>query len=539
MTVPRFHGRAVAGNLLVGSLLLVLALWSVHLQPAAWPEPTPLAAPRLWAGVATILFIGVCVAAWRARDRGNAQGHAGTAGGWRVVHASQTGFAADVATRTAEALRAAGHAASVHGIGEIEIASLHDARCLFVASTTGEGDPPDAALRFAGQAMAAPAALAGMSYAVLALGDRKYARFCAFARQLDDWLQASGGHRLFDVVEVDNADPGALRHWQHHVGLLAGSTDQSDWARPRYTAWTLVRRRLLNAGSAGGPVYQIDLAPPGDLRVEWHAGDIAEIGARQPPECVAGFLDACGLDPGAQVDLDGERMTLRDALAGSYLPEGSGAASGSARDLAKRLRPLPHREYSIASLPSDGMLQLLVRLVRREDGRPGLGSGWLCLGATIGGQIDLRIRGNPNFHPPDPGRPLILVGNGTGLAGLLAHLKARIAVGEHRNWLVYGERNAAHDALHDDILSAWQAGGQLAFLDRVYSRDGKPMRYVQDALRGNADRLLAWADAGAAIYVCGSLNGMAPAVDEVLTEVLGTERLANLAIEGRYRRDVY
>lgn len=151
----------------------------------------------------------------------------------------------------------------------------------------------------------------------------------------------------------------------------------------------------------------------------------------------------------------------------------------------------------------------------------------------------LRIRGNPNFHPPDPGRPLILVGNGTGLAGLLAHLKARIAVGEHRNWLVYGERNAAHDALHDDILSAWQAGGQLAFLDRVYSRDGKPMRYVQDALRGHADRLLAWADAGAAIYVCGSLNGMAPAVDEVLTEVLGTERLANLAIEGRYRRDVY
>jgi sulfite reductase (NADPH) flavoprotein alpha-component len=44
---------------------------------------------------------------------------------------------------------------------------------------------------------------------------------------------------------------------------------------------------------------------------------------------------------------------------------------------------------------------------------------------------------------------------------------------------------------------------------------------------------------GAAIYVCGSLEGMAGEVDRTLRETLGEEALQALAAEGRYRRDVY
>ena len=44
---------------------------------------------------------------------------------------------------------------------------------------------------------------------------------------------------------------------------------------------------------------------------------------------------------------------------------------------------------------------------------------------------------------------------------------------------------------------------------------------------------------GAAILVCGSAEGMAPAVHAVLADALGPERLERLAEEGRYRRDVY
>jgi sulfite reductase (NADPH) flavoprotein alpha-component len=184
-------------------------------------------------------------------------------------------------------------------------------------------------------------------------------------------------------------------------------------------------------------------------------------------------------------------------------------------------------------------LELLVRLMRREDNQPGRGSGWLCMHAAIGNAIDLRIRANPNFHAPEPARPLILIGNGTGLAGLRAHMKARIAVGACRNWLLFGERNAAHDAFHSDELDAWLREGKLTRLDRVYSRDGGTPRYVQDALRSHATALLAWLDEGAAIYVCGSLHGMAPGVDRVLTDLLGQAGLESLLQSGRYRRDVY
>jgi len=54
-----------------------------------------------------------------------------------------------------------------------------------------------------------------------------------------------------------------------------------------------------------------------------------------------------------------------------------------------------------------------------------------------------------------------------------------------------------------------------------------------------ADELIAWVDAGAAIYVCGSRQGMAAGVDDVLHAILGEGRMEVLAATGRYRRDVF
>ena len=58
--------------------------------------------------------------------------------------------------------------------------------------------------------------------------------------------------------------------------------------------------------------------------------------------------------------------------------------------------------------------------MRGPDGDLGLGSGWLTHVARLGDEIDLRLRSNRNFHAPDDDRPMILIGNGTGLAGLRA-----------------------------------------------------------------------------------------------------------------------
>ena len=76
-------------------------------------------------------------------------------------------------------------------------------------------------------------------------------------------------------------------------------------------------------------------------------------------------------------------------------------------------------------------------------------------------------------------------------------------------------------------------------LDLAWSRDGGAARYVQDLLPARADKLRAWVADGAAIYVCGSLQGMAAGVHQALEAILGSVQLAGLVDEKRYQRDVY
>jgi sulfite reductase (NADPH) flavoprotein alpha-component len=463
-----------------------------------------------------------------------------------VVHASQTGTAERLAWQTARTLLAGGVPAEVVPMATLDAARLASTpRVLFVAATFGEGQPPDAARRTARWLAAAePGALSGVGYAVLALGDREYGgSFCGFGRELDRVLHHAGARPLFDRVDVDATDPGDLRHWQHHVAQLGGAPAQADWEAPRYDAWRLASRRVANAGSPGAPVHHIRLVPDDPSSMCWTAGDVAEIGPRHAPATVDAYLEKAGLEGTARVAVDGAATTLAERLASSLLPPVAEISGLAAQAVSDALRPLPHREYTIASLPPGGSVDLLVREMRGPDGTPGLGSGWLALHSAVGARIALRIRNNPSFHPPPDARPVILVGNGTGIAGLRAILAARAAGGHRRNWLLFGERSAAHDLHFEGDLRTWQAEGFLPRMDLAFSREqqapGGGRRYVQHLVDAAADDIRDWIGDGAAIYVCGSLEGMAPAVDAALARVLGVDVLEDLAAEGRYRRDVY
>jgi sulfite reductase (NADPH) flavoprotein alpha-component len=163
----------------------------------------------------------------------------------------------------------------------------------------------------------------------------------------------------------------------------------------------------------------------------------------------------------------------------------------------------------------------------------------LCVQLSEGASAPLRLRRNPGFQLGDDERPLLLIGNGTGLASLRSLLRERVRRGQARNWLLFGERTAEHDFLCRDELLAWQAEGYLQRLDLAFSRDQAEKIYVQDRLREAGDELRAWLADGAAIYVCGSLQGMGEEVDAVLRELLGEAELAELQDSGRYRRDLY
>ena len=437
-----------------------------------------------------------------------------------VAYASQTGSAERIARLTAEALPAA---------AALPIAALDDAalarvkRLFVVASTYGEGEPPDNARGFA-RTLGRPAPdLSHLEYAVMALGDREYAEFCAFGHRVDRWLHDRGATRLFDAVEVDGEDADAQRHWQRQLAGLGARTDQPDWAPAAMGEWRLVERRLLNPGSSGGEAWHVVLEPVG-AKVDWMPGDIVEIVPQQDVRRVEAFMAANEI-----VDTPETRALLQTRI----LSEGSGAGIAM-------LKPLGHREYSIASIASAGRVELIVRRCQAADGFDGLGSGWLCNGAPVGGAVQARVRRNPGFHPPqDDATPLILIGNGTGLAGLLAHLRHRAAHGGAAASLYWGERHSTCDDYHVEERRAFAERGILSRSRTAWSRDAGGHRYVQDAVAADARRIAEAVAAGAAIYVCGSVQGMAPAVHAALEVILGEPLVEAMLADGRYRRDIY
>ncbi len=188
------------------------------------------------------------------------------------------------------------------------------------------------------------------------------------------------------------------------------------------------------------------------------------------------------------------------------------------------------------------MLQLLVRQVRYESASGpalGLASGWLTNDAQVGDEVRVRLIANPAFDTYTGARPSIYIGNGSGMAGLRSHLRARVRAGERRNWLIFGERQREFDSICAQEIASWRAAGMLPELDLVFSRDVTGGEYVQDRMRVRADVLRDWIADGAVLYVCGSLQGMAAGVDAALEEMIGRAALDDLIETGRYRRDVY
>ena len=436
-----------------------------------------------------------------------------------VVHASQTG----TAERLARLSAAAFPQATVRAMAAVSPADMRAAgTVLFVVATYGEGDAPDPARAFERSVMATAADLSGVDYAVLALGDREYADFCAFGHRVDAWAHAGGARRLFDMVELDGDDTDGERHWQQQLHAIGADTEQPDWQPAAYAPWPLVERTLVNPGSPGAPVYRVVLAAPADA--DWAPGAIAEIQPRHDPARIDRVLAACDATDDA---------ALRDALATAILPE-DGIVDPTA------LKSLPHREYSVASIAASGVVELLVRQCPAADGGLGIGSGWLTKIAAIGDPIPVRLRANPRFAAPeDPATPLVLIGNGTGLAGLMAHLRDRARTGGGAAWLFYGERSAGHDRPFADELGVLLGRGTLARIDRAFSRDAGCGRYVQHLLFENASGIVDWADRGAAFYVCGSLAGMASEVDAALRAILGDDRVETMIATSLYRRDIY
>jgi sulfite reductase (NADPH) flavoprotein alpha-component len=455
---------------------------------------------------------------------------------WLIAYASQTGISEQLAWRTATSLNEAGQPTTVKAVQQLTAEDLqHIEQVLFVASTYGTGEAPDLASGFEKKLLNQSLNLAHLRYAVLALGSEEYPdTYCSFGHRIAKWLEHNGAQAFFSTIEVNNADANDIQRWNNALAKVTQLDLQAMTLDKTFDTWTLSKRDVLNPNSVGLAAYNIELKANYDA--VWQAGDIAEIQPGNSLERIQAFLAAHQIS--AQAKLDSTGQTIAEALWNKDLTT-EVEPFANLEHLLEQLHDLPSREYSIASIPAQQVLRLVVRQQVNEQGELGLGSGWLTKHTALQSAVQLRIRTNESFHLIDDNRPIICIGNGTGIAGLMSLLSARHRQEYNQNWLIFGERQREHDFFYQETLEIWQKMGTLQRLDVAFSRDQAEKVYVHHVLSEQAEILKAWVDNGAVIYVCGSIQGMATDVHQTLIDILGETTLDQLRLDGRYRRDVY
>ena len=227
-----------------------------------------------------------------------------------------------------------------------------------------------------------------------------------------------------------------------------------------------------------------------------------------------------------------------------------------AEALVETLEPLQPRLYSISSSPRHqaGKLSLTVDAVRYVVGkrrRLGVASTHLAERIAVGAPVKVFVQKAQHFAlPADPGKAVIMIGPGTGVAPFRAFLQERQATGASgRNWLFFGHQRQDYDFFYRDELHHLRKKGVLTRLSLAWSRDGPEKYYVQDRMREVGAELWRWLAEGAHIYVCGDAKRMARDVEAALVDIVAEHgvRSADEAVAfvqalkraGRYQADVY
>lgn len=167
-----------------------------------------------------------------------------------ILYASQSGTAEGLARKLAKELKTQGHVPAVSTlVGYTPAALAAEKYALILASTHGDGDAPDGVQPFYEQlCLEHFPRFEGLSYAVLALGDKHYEHFCKFGRDLDAKLIALGANPLCDRVDCDVEVDEPFEQWKSAVIPRLNEVAAGDKTEPPAAAPATGNRESRPAG---------------------------------------------------------------------------------------------------------------------------------------------------------------------------------------------------------------------------------------------------------------------------------------------------
>ncbi|WP_201004323.1 assimilatory sulfite reductase (NADPH) flavoprotein subunit [Paenibacillus glycanilyticus] len=304
-----------------------------------------------------------------------------------ILFGSQTGNAQRLAGRLAEKLKAQGFDVTLSAMNKFKTNKLKEVGYLFIlASTHGEGDPPDNALTFYEflHGKRAPK-LEGMKFSVLALGDTSYEFFCKTGADFDSRLAELGAERIVDRVDCDvdfedaaagwlaavsgavSAAPSAAAAPQGAaVSASPASAGESEYSRSNPFMAEVLDSLNLNGRGSDRETRHLELSLEGS-GLTYAPGDAVGVYAQNDPALVNDIIALLNWDANEKVVTGkaGETSALREALLHHYeitvltkpLLEKAVAFSGNAK-LAELVKP-ENKEELKAYLNGRDLLDLL------------------------------------------------------------------------------------------------------------------------------------------------------------------------------------
>lgn len=255
-----------------------------------------------------------------------------------ILYGSQTGNAQGLADQAGKMLGERGFQVTVSSMSDFKPNNLKKVQnLLIVASTHGEGEPPDNALSFHEflHGRRAPK-LDSLRFSVLSLGDSSYEFFCETGKQFDKRLEELGGERIAPRVDCDLDFDEPAAEWIESVLNALSETQQVTGSATAPTAavtaasetvysrtnpfYAEVLENLnLNGRGSNKETRHVEISLEGS-GLTYQPGDALGIYPQNDPKLVNELIHALNSNPDETVMINkqGDIRSLREAFTSHY-----------------------------------------------------------------------------------------------------------------------------------------------------------------------------------------------------------------------------